>query len=272
MARRKQKRFESTFLVLLAGAVVVWVISKVLQQVSPGLLLVVIAAVLVLVIRKLLRPAQLRKSSLAKVNGAIQRHIEQLVRQKARLVRSDPYGKVQLDKWTNEIEYFVDEHLSPLLTKDEISALPGGRVKLSRMVRDSVDLASKDRPVFESFSSNLTPMDFEIFCAEQLRSSGWDARVTRQSRDQGVDVVAEKAGIRVVLQCKLYSNPVGNKAVQEIVAGRTHEQAHYGAVVTNNRYTSAAEELASTNGVFLLHYNDLAQLDKIVGDRSSSLL
>ena len=27
---------------------------------------------------------------------------------------------------------------------------------------------------------------------------------------------------------ELYSRPVGNKAVQEIAAARTHEQAHYG--------------------------------------------
>src|ERR1700730_4076277 len=36
------------------------------------------------------------------------------------------------------------------------------------------------------------------FCAEELRRAGRDARVTMQSRDQGVDVVAEKNRVRVV--------------------------------------------------------------------------
>src|ERR1700730_11505635 len=66
-------------------------------------------------------------------------------------------------------------------------------------------------------------------------------------RDQGVDVVAEKNGIRLVLQCKLYSRPVGNKAVQEAAAARAHEAADYGVVVSNNRYTQDAQQLASTN-------------------------
>jgi len=70
---------------------------------------------------------------------------------------------------------------------------------------------AQSMPVLRTFSENMSPSDFEVFCAEELSRSGWAARVTTQSRDQGVDVVAEKAGIRVVLQCKLYSNPVGNK-------------------------------------------------------------
>lgn len=83
--------------------------------------------------------------------------------------------------------------------------------------------------------------------------------------DQGVDVIAEKNGLRVAIQCKLYSKPVGNKAVQEIAAGKVHQQAHYGAVVTNGSFTISAKELAATNGIRLLHYTDLPQLESILG-------
>jgi hypothetical protein len=93
--------------------------------------------------------------------------------------------------------------------------------------------------------------------------------VTMQSRDQGVDVVAEKSGVRVVLQCKLYARPVGNKSVQEASAARAHEQADYGIVVSNNRYTQDAEQLASANKIILLHYTDLANLDDIIRLRPS---
>ena len=191
--------------------------------------------------------------------------MEPLLRARVQLVRSDRYGKLQTDKWEKEIEHFVKEHLSPALSAAERDALISRQISLRRIVYARVEGAFNTRPVFQQFSTNLTPTDFEIFCAEQLRSSGWDAHVTTQSRDQGVDVIAEKSGIRIVLQCKLYSNPVGNKAVQEIVAGRAHERAQYGAVVTNNRYTPAAEQLAATNSVFLLHYNDLVNLERILG-------
>jgi HJR/Mrr/RecB family endonuclease len=122
----------------------------------------------------------------------------------------------------------------------------------------------RDEPAYQAFSDAMTPTEFETFCAEELKRAGWDARVTMQSRDQGVDVIAEKERVRVVLQCKLYSRPVGNKSVQEAAAAKAHERAHYGAVVTNNRYTPAAAQLAATNKILLLHYRDLRDLDGIL--------
>jgi restriction system protein len=105
-----------------------------------------------------------------------------------------------------------------------------------------------------------------MFCANQLRQSGWDAQLTKGSGDKGVDVIATKNGVRVILQCKLYSKPVGNKAVQEAAAGKLHEGAHYAAVVSNSSYTPAAEQLAHTTGVMLLHHSGLAAtLDRLVG-------
>jgi Restriction endonuclease len=124
-----------------------------------------------------------------------------------------------------------------------------------------------NQPPFQTFSDEMKPAEFEAFCAEELRRAGWDARVTMQSRDQGVDVVAEKNHVRVVIQCKLYARPVGNKSVQEAAAGKAHEQADYGIVVTNNRYTLAAEQLAATNGVLLLHYRDLQNLEGILSQK-----
>jgi restriction system protein len=99
---------------------------------------------------------------------------------------------------------------------------------------------------------------------QQLRSAGWSASTTKGSGDQGTDIIATKADLRLVVQCKLYNHPVGNKAVQEIAAARTHEKADWAAVVSNARYTPAAEELAATNGVLLLHHTDLRTIDDLL--------
>jgi HJR/Mrr/RecB family endonuclease len=63
---------------------------------------------------------------------------------------------------------------------------------------------------------------------------------------------------------KAVQSPVGNKAVQEVAAARIHEQDDYAAVVTNSRYTSAARQLAATNGVLLLHHSDLRDIDELL--------
>ena len=211
MGRRRQKNElgEELFALLVVVLLGIWAFITVLKTVSIVVVLAVIAGIAAIVTRKLLRFSQLRRSALAKVSVVIERHMDPLVRKWAQLVRSDAYGKVLLDKWDKEVEYFIKNHLAPVLTVEERSALHDQGLSLARLVTERVEAAARKCPLFEAFSNNLSPADFEIFCAEQLRSSGWDARVTLQSRDQGVDVVAEKAGIRVVLQCKLYSNPVG---------------------------------------------------------------
>jgi restriction system protein len=89
--------------------------------------------------------------------------------------------------------------------------------------------------------------------------------MTKGSGDQGADVIAEKGGIRVVVQCKWYSQPVGNAAVQEAYAAKAHERTDYAFVVTNNAYTKSAKQLAASTGVGLLHANDLRDFFKATG-------
>ncbi|HEY8610690.1 MAG TPA: restriction endonuclease [Roseomonas sp.] len=109
----------------------------------------------------------------------------------------------------------------------------------------------------------LTPRQFEQHCADTLAARGWSVSVGRGSGDQGVDVLARKGGRTVVLQCKLYGRPVGNKAVQEALAGRGYAGADGAAVVSNAPFTAAAHALAARVGVLLLHVSDLPRADTL---------
>lgn len=212
----------------------------------------------------LLERAGARRTLFKKAGTTIERQMKALVRRRAQLVRQDPYGKPLLDKWTDEIDYFITHHIEPSLTTRERDMLSSSRAAIADLVAARVEAELGTEPIFRGFSDHMSPKDFEVFCAEELRRAGWTASVTGQSRDQGADVVAEKAGTRVVLQCKLYSRQVGNKSVQEAAAARAHERADHGIVVTNNGYTPAAEQLATTNRIYLLHYKDLSSLEQIL--------
>ena len=122
-------------------------------------------------------------------------------------------------------------------------------------------------PAYDSdphiFHPRMRPIDYELHCALLLRSAGWDAQTTVASGDQGTDVIAKRNGRVLVLQCKLYDQPVGNSAVQEISAARMHQQADYAAEVSNAAYTAAARQLARTNGIFLLHHGELVGFDPV---------
>ena len=108
---------------------------------------------------------------------------------------------------------------------------------------------------------------FEHWTANQLHRHGWSAEVTRGSGDQGVDVIAEKNGRRIGIQCKRWKANVGNKAVQEIFAGVQYFDLDHGCIVVTSGYTQSARALGHRLGVTLLHERDLPRLEEILGQQ-----
>lgn len=95
-------------------------------------------------------------------------------------------------------------------------------------------------------------LQFEHRCAELLRYRGYHkVTVTKGSGDQGVDILAKKNGMKYGIQCKYYSYPVGNKAIQEAYAGADFYDCDIAMVMTNSTFTRAARELADKLGVEL---------------------
>ena len=133
------------------------------------------------------------------------------------------------------------------------------------IVRDLIfDYENNTLPKVKNLD-DVSPIDFEHECADLLNESGWTARVTQASGDQGIDVIATYENVKAVFQVKKYSQPVGNSAVQEIIAGKAFEQAHVAAVVTNSTFTASAKKLANATGVFLLHYSELPDFAEELG-------
>lgn len=98
-------------------------------------------------------------------------------------------------------------------------------------------------------------IQFEHRCAELLRYRGFHkVVVTKSSGDQGIDILAYKNGSKYGIQCKYYSHPVGNKAIQEAYAGAEFYDCDSAIVMTNNTFTKAARELAAKLDVELWEY------------------
>jgi restriction system protein len=187
-------------------------------------------------------------------------------RRRAQLLYVDAYGVEQAAKWENEKKYIISKVIPEHLSKAGHS-----QGAIERVTRGSfwsghnpilaaiekAARAAKTNDLSANISSVSTGIEYELYCAEALRRAGWDARLTTVTGDQGTDIIAERDGKRVVVQCKFYSTPVGNKAVQEAAAARLHERADQAIVVSNAAYTKAARQLAGTTGVILLHHDDL---------------
>ncbi len=114
-------------------------------------------------------------------------------------------------------------------------------------------------PDFDDMSGE----EFEDFCSYLLRKNGFShVRMTPESGDQGVDLVAYRKEVKYGFQCKRYKSWVGNKAVQEIYAGIKMYDCEYGVVLTNSRFTDSAKELAQSTDIELWDRGDLYVLIK----------
>lgn len=95
-------------------------------------------------------------------------------------------------------------------------------------------------------------VEFEGYIAARLGRAGWAVTFTPPVGDYGVDLVAEKDGHYVAVQCKRYGKPVGVAAVQEVVSGARHHGCTRSIVVSNQEFTTAAKQLARTHGCQLI--------------------
>lgn len=94
--------------------------------------------------------------------------------------------------------------------------------------------------------------EYEYHCARLLKRKGFSRiKVTRASGDQGIDILAYKEGKKYGIQCKFYSYPVGNKAVQEAFAGAKFYDCDVAVVLTNSTFTPSARDLAQKTDVVL---------------------
>lgn len=101
---------------------------------------------------------------------------------------------------------------------------------------------------------------FEAFCCLLWTKQGFQASLTpKRGGDGGIDIVALNGRLGELLQCKSSkSAEVGWDAVKEVTAGAARYQARFRGTrfkrvaVTNQRFTSGAQEQASANQVELV--------------------
>jgi restriction system protein len=106
----------------------------------------------------------------------------------------------------------------------------------------------------------MAGVEFEHYVAAVLRGRGYDIEFTRATGDFGVDLIATRDGVRTAVQCKRQVRTVNGGAIQQVVAGAAVHDCTATMVVTNHRYTRAAEQLAEVHHCLLVDRTRLARL------------
>ncbi|CAM5225984.1 DUF2034 domain-containing protein [Alishewanella longhuensis] len=199
-----------------------------------------------------------------------QPYIAALAKKRQRLVTYDDYGDPDYKLWAEEISRFFSNKIGEL--PDEIKMISvrgsyGTRIPQKEITAIIDTLAAegqKDLLPDEDIVDDMDGIDFEHYCSDKLKVAGWITAVSSASGDQGADIIAEYNDIKVAIQCKRFSKPVGNKAVQEVAAARSYYGSDFAVVVTNNTFTKSAKQLANTNDVHLIHYSELGELASLL--------
>jgi len=106
----------------------------------------------------------------------------------------------------------------------------------------------------------MSGVEFEYYVAAVLRGRGYDVEFTKVTGDFGVDLIATRDGVRTAVQCKRQARAVNGSAIQQVVAGAAVHDCTATMVVSNHRYTRAAEQLAEVHQCVLVDRVRLARL------------
>lgn len=144
---------------------------------------------------------------------------------------------------------------------------------------DSRFVAARGVADFLDDSVNLAAMDWEDFehlirelFEQEFATGGGEVKVTRASRDGGVDAIAFDPdpirGGKIVIQAKRYTNTVGVAAVRDLYGTVVNEGANRGILVTTSDYGADAYSFAKDKPITLLSGANLLHLLEKHGRRA----
>ncbi len=105
-----------------------------------------------------------------------------------------------------------------------------------------------------SWLRGLKPWEFERYIAELFTKLGYKTTVTGGAYDRGVDVIAEKDGLRHYIQCKKYmTSTVGVGELRDFYGAiADHLAQAKGYFITTNKFTLESERFAENKPIELI--------------------
>ena len=133
----------------------------------------------------------------------------------------------------------------------------------SQIEKSCLNLIENDnsKKINESYKKGVK---FENYCMKILKEHGWEVKETPNTGDQGVDLIASINDLRICIQCKDHEKTIGNKAVQEISAGKSFWKGTHAILVSKSGFTKSAQKLAKSNKVSLINEYQLKDLEKFI--------
>ena len=166
-------------------------------------------------------------------------------------------------KWDcyRKINPFIDDEILGItrkLNRDD------WYVFIASLVEKSCLNISENNILRESNYNYKKGIKFENKCIEILKSKGWIVEETSLSGDQGIDIIASVGNFRLCIQCKDHIKAIGNRAVQEVTAGKIYWKGTHSILISKSGFTKAAIKLARANKVILISDKELMNIEEFI--------
>jgi Holliday junction resolvasome RuvABC ATP-dependent DNA helicase subunit len=193
-----------------------------------------------------------------------------------------PYSKDALTAVTNQqaeaLGFSIEGPAAQLLASVS-NGLPGGtqtllqRIAKLGLVRDLTEtvllqaLSMLGLPTCSNSQAGLLQQlrsmsgeEFERWVAALFRGLGYSATLTKVVGDHGIDLFLQRGSDRLAVQCKRWTDSVGESTVRDFFGSLLNAGISHGMIVTTSTFSSQARIFAEKNGIRLLDLGALTQI------------
>ena len=183
-------------------------------------------------------------------------HVSRAALLSINLARVDPRSCFRSLKGIGSPKLHTVTPVAPIMKSNRLDKRFAAAYAVADVLTEGFNLAAMDWEDFEQLIR-------ELF-ADEFASAGAEVKVTRASRDGGIDAVVFDPdpirGGKIVIQAKRYTNTVDVSAVRDLYGSVHNEGANKGILVTTADYGPDAHEFAKGKPLTLINGSNLLHL------------
>ena len=111
-----------------------------------------------------------------------------------------------------------------------------------------------------SFWDSLDGHAFERRVANLYRKYGYDAMVSKEGGDGGIDIVLTKGGEKIAVQCKAHKKAIAPAVARDLFGTMTSGGYKKGMIVSKNGFTKGVYDFVKDKNIELVDMDDLIKM------------
>ena len=116
----------------------------------------------------------------------------------------------------------------------------------------------------EEYWKSLRGLEFEEALANLYRSLGYSVQETRAAGDEGIDLILQDDGKKIIVQCKGHEKPIGVGAIRDLCGAMTHARVERAVLACPAGFTDGVRKFADGKPIELLTAKELVEMAESV--------